>query len=224
MSKDCKDCEYFGGYNCSDGTPYCDYDGGYECCPYNNETGTTEKKTENGIRVEIDCGFMSDFIRETIINTSANIATKLVNAEISKIVTESYKAEIQEMTKRAIEETVEKQVSDFMSGSITVGGGWMEPERTLTRTEYMSELVQKELGKRFNEDSLKKEAKKETESAINAFSRKLKDEINMGIKQYFDAATRSVLTENVVSMLMNNDTYKRLSDSMQTFLPTGESK
>lgn len=122
------------------------------------------------------------------------------------------------------EETVEKQVSDFMAGSITIGGGWMEPERTLTRTEYMSELVQKELGKRFDEDILKKSAKEEAEIAINAFSRKLKDEINMGIKQYFDAATRSVLTENVVSMLMNNDTYKRLSDSMKTFLPAGESK
>lgn len=224
MSKDCKDCEYFDGYDHSDGTPYCDCDGGYECCPYNNETGTIEKKTENGIKVEIDCGFMSDFIRETIVNTSTSIATKLANAEISKIVTETYKSEIQEITKRAIEGTVEKQVSDFMSGSITVGGGWMEPERTLTRTEYMSELVQNELGKRFDEDSIKKSAKREAENAINVFSKKLKDEINMGIKQYFDAATRSVLTENVVSMLMNNDTYKRLSDSMQTFLPTGESE
>lgn len=30
--KNCKDCEYFNGYDHSDGTPYCDYDGGYECC------------------------------------------------------------------------------------------------------------------------------------------------------------------------------------------------
>ena len=224
MSKDCKNCEYFDGYDSSDGTPLCNFDGGYAYCPYNNEAVTIERKTGDGIKVEIDCGFMSDFIRETIINTSTSVASELVNSEISKIVTETYKKEIQEMTRRAIEVTVEKQVSDFMDGNITIGGGWMEPERTLTRTEYMSELVQKELGKRFDEDILKKSAKKEAESAINAFSRKLKDEINMGIKQYFDAATRSVLTENVVSMLMNNDTYKRLSDSMQTFLPTGESK
>ena len=62
--------------------------------------------------------------------------------------------------------------------------------------------------------------REEAESAINTYDRKLRDEINAGIKQYFNAATREVLTENVVSMLMCNDTYKKLSDSMQTFLPT----
>ena len=29
--KDCKDCEYFNGYDWEDGTPECEYDGGYEC-------------------------------------------------------------------------------------------------------------------------------------------------------------------------------------------------
>ena len=28
--KDCKDCEFFNGYDYSDGTPHCDCEGGYE--------------------------------------------------------------------------------------------------------------------------------------------------------------------------------------------------
>lgn len=32
--KECRECNYFNGYNYDDGTPICDYDGGYENCPY----------------------------------------------------------------------------------------------------------------------------------------------------------------------------------------------
>ena len=65
-------------------------------------------------------------------------------------------------------------------------------------------------------------AEKEVKRGIDDFERKLKDEINAGIKTYFNTATRQILTDNVVSMLMCNDTYKKLSDSMQTFLPKNE--
>ena len=82
----------------------------------------------------------------------------------------------------------------------------------------MSELVEKALGKQLDAN-MRETAQREVKSAIDKFSRQLKDEINAGVKQYFDAATRQVLTENVVSMLMSNDTYRRLSESMTTFLP-----
>ena len=110
-----------------------------------------------------------------------------------------------------------------MAGDITIGGGWFEPNRTLPRIDYMSELVQNELGKRFDSASMQESAQREARAAIDKFSKQLKDEINAGVKQYFDAATRQVLTENVVSMLMANDTYRKLSNSMQSFLPEAKS-
>ena len=35
---ECSDCNYFVGWDDSDGTPYCDYEKGIENCPYDKET------------------------------------------------------------------------------------------------------------------------------------------------------------------------------------------
>ena len=118
-----------------------------------------------------------------------------------------------------IEKVVSQSISEFMQKEITVGGGWSEPERKLTREQYLSETIENELKHQFKSDAIKSYAQKEVKSAIDKYDRNLRDEINAGIKTYFDTATRKVLTQNVVSMLMSNDTYKKLSDSMQTFLP-----
>lgn len=219
MSRDCKDCEYFGGWDESDGTPYCGYEGGYKFCPFNSEANVAEKNMMDGVKFEIDAGFLTDYIRETLKNTVHSVTLKVVESEIGKIVTDTYKDQVKALTQSAIEKIVDAQVTEFMGGDITIGGGWLEPERTITRTAYMSELIEKELGKRFDSDKMKGLAEQEARSAINQFSKSLKEDINSGVKQYFDAATRQVLTENVVSMLMSNDTYRRLSDSMNSFLP-----
>lgn len=218
--KDCRECEFFEGYDYSDGTPNCSYSGengkGYEYCPYNDATGVTR----NGISIVIDTAFMSDYIRHTMKNTIENEASRIARAEIATLVTDEIKKKVLNEIDKQIESIVGEEIANFMSKEITIGGGWREPERKLTRTEYLSETIEKELGERFKTDAIKKYAEQEVKNAINSYDRKLRDEINAGIKQYFDAATRQILTENVVTMLMCNDTYKKLSDSMQTFLPT----
>ena len=218
--KDCKDCEYCEGYDYYDGTPRCTYcengHTGYEYCPYNDSANVKK----NGIKIEIDAGFMHDYIMHTMKNTIEGQAASVAQQEIKLLITDELKQETLDEMKRQIKSIVENAISDFMSKEITIGGGWREPERKLTRTQYLSETIEKELGERFKSDAIKKYAEQEAKNAINTYDRKLRDEINEGIKKYFDAATRQVLTENVVSMLMCNDTYKKLSNSMQTFLPT----
>lgn len=205
--KDCNECEYFEGYDYSDGTPKCAYceNGctGYEYCPYND--GANVKK--NGVKIEIDAGFMHEYIMHTLQNTMTGEAASVARQEIKSLINDEMKKNVLDETKEQIKSIVGEEIADFMSKEITIGGGWLEPERTLTRTQYLSETIEKELKERFKSDAIKKYAKQEAESAINAYDRKLRDEINAGIKQYFDAATRQVLTENVVSMLMCNDTY-----------------
>ena len=213
--KDCRDCEHFGGYDYSDGTPNCDCDGGYECCPYNTEASV--KKT--GMKIEIDAGFMHDYIAHTIRNTVENCAVSFVQAQIEQVITDELKASVVAEVKQQAKAMVEKAMAEFMEKEIVVGGGWREPERTITRTEYLAETIEKELADKFKSDALKSYARSEAQSAIDRYTRRLRDEVNMGVKAYFDAATREVLTSNVVSMLTSNDTYKKLSDSMQTFLP-----
>ena len=218
--KDCKECDFFEGYDYSDGTPRCSYsenDGcnGYEFCPYNDST--TVRK--DGIKIEIDAGFMHDYILHTLKNTIEGSACSIARQEVKTLVTDDIKnkvrAEIDEQTKSI----VEKEIENFMAKDITIGGGWCEPERTLTRQQYLAETIEKELEKKFKNDAIKSYAEKEAKSAIDVFERKLKDELNAKIKTCFNEATRQTLTDNVVQMLMCNDTYKRLTESMQNFLP-----
>lgn len=213
--KECRECEYFDGYDYSDGTPCCDYEGGYEMCPYNDCTNVKK----NGIKIEIDTEFMSDYIRHTLKNTIENEAFKIAKQEVQALITEDLKDRVNDEIERQISDMVTKELEIFMSKEITIGGGWNEPQRTLTRNEYLAEAVEKELNKRFKSDEIRKSAENEAIRAIDKFNKKLRDDINANIKTYFDEATKQILTDNVVSMLMNNETYRRLSNSMQTFLP-----
>ena len=217
----CKDCEYFNGYDYEDGTPNCHYmtetgNIGYDNCPYNNETDIKKK----GINIEIDAGFMSDYIKHTISNTISLEAAERTRETIAHIVNSELKEDILSEAKRQISEIISKEIADFMAKDITVGGGWNEPSRTISRNDYLSECVANQMEEQIKtRNGLKRYAENEVNSAIDKFGRKLKDEINAEIKNYFNEATRQVLTSNVVSMLMDNETYKRLSDSMQHFLP-----
>lgn len=218
--KDCKECEFFEGYDYSDGTPKCTYTenggNGYEYCPYNDQTNVKK----NGIEIKIDAGFMHDYIRHTMENTISAEAYSVARQEIKSLVDEDIKRDIKNEMSKQISSVVTDAITAFMDTEITIGGGWREPERKLTRTQYLSEVIEKELENRFKTDALREYAEREIKNAIASYDRKLRDEINAGIKTYFDAATRQILSENVVTMLMCSDTYKKLSDSMQTFLPT----
>ena len=216
MSRECNSCDYYGGRNWDDGEIKCDYSGGYECCPYNDEAPT---KVEDKTRIVIDAEYFSEYIRNTLKNTFRGEARVIAEREIKGIVKAEYDSVIKQITKETIQKIVEQQVSDYMAGEITVGGGWAEPTRTLSREAYMSEIIEKRLGELLKENAIVDRAKKVADEAINSFTRKTRDEINAGIKKNFDATMRQTLTDNVVSMLMANETYARLASSMGRMLP-----
>lgn len=217
MSRDCKACDYYGGRRYDDGDLICDYEGGYDCCPYNDEAPA--KELEDKTQIVIDTEYMTEYIRQTLTNTFRGQAREIAEREIKAIVKSEYESCVKQITKEAVSKIVEDQVAEFMAGDITVGGGWSEPSRTLSRKEYLSELVEKNLAPAFEKDSIINQAKKAAEEAITAFTRKMRDDINAGIKKNFDSSVRQTLTDNVVSMLMSNETYSRLSSSMSRMLP-----
>lgn len=216
MSRECKSCDYYAGHDWEDGTLLCGYDGGYECCPFNDEAPT---KAENKTQIIIDAEYFAEYIRNTLKNTFRGEARVIAEREIKSIVKAEYESCIKQITQEMVYKIVEQQVSEFMAGEITVGGGWAEPSRTLSREAYMSELVEKKLGEVFKNDTIVQQAKKAAEEAITTFTRKMRDEINSGIKKNFDDTMRRTLTDNVVSMLMANETYARLASSMGRMLP-----
>lgn len=215
--KSCEDCKYFDGYDYLDGIPCCNYEGGYENCPYNNDGAPIKN---NGVKIEIDTGFMHDYIYHTLKNTTEREIRAIAQEEIKSIITEELKDEILNEMRTQIKDVVSNSISDFMEKEITIGGGWNKPERKVTREEYLSETIEDELKDRFKSDALRKYVISDiARGIIDDYDRKLRNEVNKGIKTYFDEATRQTLTENIVSMLMTNDTYQKLSNSMKTFLP-----
>ena len=84
--KECKQCEFFDGYDYSDGTPICTYEEngkcGYEYCPY-NDCADVKKQ---GMKIEIDAGFMHDYILHTMKNTIENQAYSVAVNEVKKAI------------------------------------------------------------------------------------------------------------------------------------------
>lgn len=217
MSKDCKDCEYFTGYDC-DGCAECGYEGGFEACPFNDEA----EVKNNGVKIEIDSDFLSEYIQHTIFNTVHRTTSDIVHSKISKIVTDEYKAEIKAMTREKMGEIVDRQITKFMDGEIHVGGGWNEPSRKISRNQYLSEEIEKALSEKIDSATIKQVAETQASTAIRKFAENLKREINNNLKSILDEATCQTLTDSVVSLLMANDTYKRLSDSMGRLIGVGD--
>lgn len=218
--KDCKDCEYCGGFDYSDGTPECSHEGGYMNCPFNDCEKV--KKTQDAagpFQIVIDGKAMEEYVKHTVSNTVENEAARMAQEEIKKMISDKYQDIIDHYTESEVKNQVESQVAAFMAGEITVGGGWCEPTRTVTREDYLNEMVSKQMEKGFEKSSLEREIRQIAENAISRFSRTLRDSVNRDIKECFDEITRKTLTDNVVNMLMSSDTYKTLADNMGNLLP-----
>lgn len=211
MSKECRKCDNFMGYDDDTGYPECSLPEGAEGCPYNDEVPFL---LEDGTRIEIDIEYMKAYIRHTMQNTFKSEARRLAEDEIKAIAKEAYESEVQSVTKQEVERIVRAQVDEFMKGSVTVGGGWMEPARTLSRVDYMNELVQKTLEKEFSGKGIRESIERIARDKISDFTKTMQRDINTSIKNNFDAATRDALTANVVNLLMANDTFRKLSDNM----------
>lgn len=212
--KDCKDCEYFDGFDRSDGTPYCKYDGGYEDCPYN----CTGRINEDEFKITLDMPEISTFIQHTIQNTVESAVYRMIAGQVKSIVKDKIKDSAEAYVEESLQKAIDDEIKTYMEKDITIGGGWHEPERKMSRNEYLAECVSKTLDKELKPEQIKKIVTDYCSREITNKVDTLKDDVNRGIKNTFDAETRKTLSDNVVTMLMAGDTYQRLSDSMGRLL------
>lgn len=212
--KDCKDCEYFNGYDYDDGTPHCDHDGGYNNCPYCYEGDVEEDKC----KITLDMPDITTFIKHTVENT----VRKAVYEMIDNCIKSTVKGEIEDKAKAYVDESLKKVIDDeikaYMQKDITIGGGWKEPERKMSRNEYLAECTSKVVNDNLSPEKICDTVRNYCKSTINGALDRIKTDVNAGIKAQFDETTRKTLSENVVTILMAGDTYKRLSDSMGRLL------
>ena len=214
--KYCEDCEFFDGFDNEDGSILCSYDGGVDSCPFSD----VSKVRKNGIELKIDTGFMDDYIKHTIQNTISNEAKTIAETHIRSFISEEIKEIVVNEIKEQAAKLVADEIASFWGEDIVVGGGFFDgPARTISRRDLLTETVQKELKEKCNVKGIAETAKAIVTKEIDSFERDLKYQINSGIKGYFDEVTKQTRTDNVVAMLMCNDTYRKLNESMSSFLP-----
>lgn len=209
----CEDCKYFEGRDRETGEPCCEMAGD---CPY-EEDGTIAKD-DSKIKVEIDLADMETRIKYAFKNSIAGT----VNQVVEKLIKAEFETQIRDKTKGLVESMLEKKISEFMEQDIHVGGGWNEPERTITRNQYVSEIIEKKLNGSFEKEALSQKIADEVNYKVSRFTRETTSQINNKISRMFDEATRTSLTDSVVSLLMSNDTYQKLNANMQQLIGGGE--
>lgn len=212
--KDCKNCEYYEGYDRESGYPICQITDEDGICPYQKEG----RITETGLKVTVDMGEVGEYLSHTLENSLEKQIKAKIDQIVSETINETYRKNIREMTEEAMQKQVREQVDEFMKGDITIGGGWKEPQRSLTRAEYMSEIIQESLTGHKEKEYFKQQVQVAVKDQVERYNRALKQEINSNLKTMFDEVTRKTLSDSVVQMLMCNDTYQRLANGMQNLL------
>lgn len=179
MSKDCNSCDYCEGWCWDDGMPQCTYqdeasgEKGYEYCPYNDQS--TIKN--NGMKIEIDSGFMSEYIRHTIQNTVDEKAINIAELEVQRIIDDQTKESIRQKVKSKIDEKinsiVDRAFDEFLDHTISVGGGFLSEAKTMTRREYIAKEIEKKLSD-INVNKIKSIVDSETKYQIDGYTQKLR--------------------------------------------------
>lgn len=203
---DCEKCDYFEGRDYETGEPHCEYDGD---CPY-EEQGEQEAR-DGALTVTIGLDDMKTRIESAFNNAIAH----QVSSAVTRMIEDEFGNQIRARTREAVESLLTQKVAEFMEQPIHIGGGWREPERTLTRDAYVTELVEKSLNEKFDQDTLAATITASVKREVSDFAQSTQKQVNRNIENMFNEAMRASLTDSIVSMLMNNDTYRQLSGSMQ---------
>lgn len=212
--KDCENCKYCNGFDYDDGTPNCTCEGGMGGCPYNDEG----KVKEEEFKITLDIPNITDYIKHTVKNTVDNAVRDMIEDCVKKMVKEKIEDTAEAYVEESLKKVVDDEIKAYMQKEITIGGGWREPERKLSRNEYLAECTAKVIDEKLNPEKVTDMVRNYCQRTIDDNVERLKVAVNTGIKTQFDETTRKALSDNVVSMLMAGDTYKRLSDSMERIL------
>ena len=169
---------------------------------------------------------------QTVVETALNENIEnVVREEIDKLIAQSIQ-ESKETIQNIINDKMARFVEDYLTtATISVGGGWREEPKTYTIEEYIkSEIADRmESGKflfkdRYSKDTYKSfdEFCKErfnvdtaVQKELTAFMEKVKSDINSNVSEMFNQATQTALSSSIINLLMQNDTFINMQDSVK---------
>ena len=211
----CEECKYFEGYD-DDGVVMCEEDS----CSY--QVGLEESFQPKSLKIEMDATEMLSSIVHEVSKRVLTDTHKIAEGMIREIITKDLQKEIIDYTRSAIADVVNDEISKFMQNPIKVGGGWNDPIRELSREAYLSEIVSKKLDDAFSKEGIARIVNDRADRQIRDFTEDVKNRINRKLKDQFDSSMREQLSQNIIQLLLANDTYQKLQQSMTSLLPEGK--
>lgn len=170
---------------------------------------------------------LANLVERTINENLENIIKTQVDAMISDSIQKS-KDTISERVNEKVSAIVDEYISN---ATISVGGGWKEEPKTYTIEEYIkAEIADRiESGKflvkdRYNSNTYKTftefitdkfnvDAKIEKE--LTSFMTQVQKDIDKNVADMFNATTQAALSSSILNLLMQNDTFLNMQDSVK---------
>ncbi len=186
---------------------------------------TDAKFDWKNLKVEVD---MQNFAAGIILEVR-----RTLKDEIVKDLKKSFMEELKDDIMEHIKDVSLELVKDVYDNEKVIVGGWGEDKKEYTVRQYILMKIQNTFkdgvftfrakdswgGPKEKKvslaDYIDNELKFEKfEREINSQVDKIRKDINKRISDTFDASTRQMLSDNVLKVLMANDTYKKIQDNI----------
>jgi len=189
----------FGNKICLSSTGKCIYD---------------KSELEEELKIEFDSTpiikFAVDCVTEEMLGNVRNVAKKL----LEMIITPEFKAMILDETKNILSEYIKKEIDTFMGKKINIGSPWGGDQQEVTRSEYLASEIEKQLSIYFDKDGIRRIAENTARDKVDKFTTSVKNDINKAVSTMFTDAVKKNLSESIVQLLLNNETYEKLQTQM----------
>lgn len=129
--------------------------------------------------------------------------------------------EFKEILKDTIQELITQEALKIFDEGITITNSWGEEKETKTFRELVKEQTKEALEDRnyysreCYKDRFKKELKKTIEHEIESIMEKTTKETKQQIQEVFNEATQKQLSDTMFDLLMQNETYQKLNNSIK---------
>lgn len=195
------------------------------------------EKGKCNMKVTIDLENLESLCQETIEKNIESVVKEQVSAVVSKTIDRLAKEAIND----AVSQNFERFVNEYITTTkIKVGGNsfWGDDE---VQEYTVEQYIKKELKERLESNTLKAKKKGRTSSysddyeqvtfeeyinrsfnfdaeiakEIDKFMDGIRKDINNTIKETFDNSTKNMLSNAVLNILIENDTYKKIESNIR---------
>ena len=188
------------------------------------------------MKVTIDMENLDNIVEQVLKENVEEVINDKIYDSVKQFVTSYFDREIKDIVQEKANEAMTSYVEEYIKNStITVGGGLYSKEEAKVYT--IEEYIKKELADRLTEGNLKIltndrydkcktvtfeefiknsfDAESLVKKELESFMDKIRKDINNKVNDTFNDTTKTMLSETVFNVLMKNDTFSKLNDSVK---------